>query len=107
MPRWVFGVLLGLLIGSTAYGAYGELSSTRLEDVRVAAANNAPFEIPREYGRLAGVAVRGEIHHLYFEGADGSIRVVLIGPRGSIQRARNELQLLTPDVFLIPRGSAR
>jgi hypothetical protein len=61
MKRWVIGVLVGLLLSSSAYGAYEASPSARLQEIQVDATNNAPFEIPTGYGRLAGVAVRGEI----------------------------------------------
>lgn len=102
MRRWVVGIVLGLALASAAHGE--PQNANRLEDVLVTTSNNAAFKLPSEYGRLVSVAVRAEIHHLYFEGPDGTIRIVLVGPRGAIQRARNELQLLTPEVYVIKRG---
>jgi len=77
--------------------------SARMNAMRNAT-DNATFSIPPAFGRLVSVSARGEVQYLYFEGEDGAIRMVLIGPRGAIQRARTELQLLTPEVYLIKRG---
>ena len=96
---WVLG--LGVLCGSTVQAA---ADRQHLEEVRMASVTNEPFAIPSGYGHLVSVAVKSEIHYLYFEDATGAVRVVLIGPRGSAQRARNDLQLLTPEVFLMTRG---
>lgn len=102
MKRWLPGLALGLVVGAAAHGE--PQSADRLKDVPVTTSNNAAFKLPSDYGRLVSVAVRAEVHHLYFEGEDGTVRIVLIGPRGAIQRARNELQLLTPEVYVIKRG---
>ena len=104
MKRWLLGVALGVVLGSTAHG---ETTVQRLEELRVnATTDQQEFSIPAEYGRLVSVAIRAEVHHLYFEGRDGTVRIVLIGPRGSVQRARSGLQLLSPEVYVIPRGQA-
>ena len=97
---WMWGVVAGVLCGVVAHAA----ERHRLEDVRVTATNNEPFTIPSVYGHLVSVVVKSEIHYLYFEDNTGTIRVVLLGPRGSGQKARNDFQLLTPEVFLIQRG---
>lgn len=104
MKRWLLGVTLGVVLGSTAYS---ETPIQRLEEAPVnATTDQYEFALPAEYGRLVSVAIRAEVHHLYFEGRDGTVRIILVGPRGSVQRARSELQLLTPEVYVIPRGQA-
>jgi hypothetical protein len=104
MARWLLGLLLGIALGSTAHG---DVAHQPLEEMRVRATTaNLELALPTEYGRLVAVAVRAEVHHLYFEGPDGTIRIVLIGSKGSVQRARSELQLLTPEVFVVKRGEA-
>lgn len=114
MRRWLVGLACGLALGAaarvtcgaTGYGApAGARTGERLQEVRVTMTNNTPFELPPEFGHLVGVAERGEVHYLYFEDQNnGAIRMVMIGPRGSVQQARTELQLLTADVYLIKRG---
>ena len=101
MKRLVIGLALGVLLGSSAHA---EVEKVKLEEVAMTSINNEALEIPNEYGRLVNAALRADVHYLYFEAPDGSVRVVLIGPRGAIQRTRNELQLLTPEVLLIKRG---
>ena len=54
-----------------------------------------------------GVAVSSEVHHLYFEDHRGTIRVVLVGFSGAGLRARQPIQLLSPQVRVIERGPAR
>lgn len=101
MRRVCMGLVLGMVLVSTASG---EPQGQRLVEVQVNATGNTAFSLPPEYGQLVSVAVKSEVHHLYFQGADGAVRIVLIGPRGSIQKVRSELQLLTPEVYLIKRG---
>ena len=101
MRRVCMGLVLGMVLVSTASG---EPQGQRLAEVRVNATDNTTFSIPPAFGRLVSVSTRGEVQYLYFEGEDGAIRMVLIGPRGSMQRARTELQLLSPEVYLIKRG---
>jgi len=102
MTRWLLGLLLGVVLGSTAHGA---TPVQRLEEMHVkATTDQQQFSLPAEYGRLVSVAIRAEVHYLYFEGSDGTLHIVLIGPKGSIQRAKSELQLLSPEVYVITRG---
>ena len=111
MKRWLWGVGFGVILGSAAHGEttrHGDAPIQRLEEMRVhATTDQDEFTLPAAYGRLVSVAIRAEVHHLYFEGTDGTVRIVLIGPRGSIQRARSELQLLSSEVHVITRGEPR
>lgn len=102
MRPWVGVLIGGMLCGSAVQAA---ADRQRFEEVRVLSTTNEPVAIPSEYGRLVGVVAKSEIQYLYFEDTGGAIRIVLIGPRGSAQRARNDLQLLTPEAFLIKRGT--
>ena len=103
MKRILAGVILGLCIGATAHGEEPKeelkLTESAIENIR-----GNPFKIPEAYGRLVSVVSNAEIHYLYFEDPQGQVRVVLIGQRGAVQRSRNPLQLLTPEVQLIKRG---
>ena len=102
MTRWWLGVIVGLAMGAVAYGEESEV--TRLNEVAMETAGGHAFRIPDQYGHLVTVVISGEVQHLYFEDQAGNIRVVLIGPRGAVQRSRSSLQLLSPDVFLMKRG---
>ena len=103
MKRWWLGVLVGMMAGSAAYAT----GRQPLEELRVQATTaQEEFAVPGSYGRLAAVAIRAEIQYLYFEDAAGTIRIVALGPKGSVQRARSGLQLLTPDIFVVPRSTA-
>ena len=115
MNRWWLGVIVGLAMGAVAYG--DELRVTRvheepqvtrlsnvLKEIEMKTASGDVFQLPDEYGHLVDVVLSGEVQHLYFEDQAGNIRVVLIGPRGAVQRSRSSLQLLSPDVFLMKRG---
>ena len=105
MKRWFIGIIVGLLIGSTAHG---DMVRQPLEEVDVKPMTaNQQFVLPTSYGRLVNVAMRSEVQYLYFEGADGTIRIMLLGPKGSTQRAKSDLQLLTPEVFVVRRGEPR
>ena len=101
MRRLWLGLVLGLVIGTLVHA---EERKARFEEVPISTANNETFQIPPEYGHLVNAAVRADVHYLYFEASDGTVRIVLVGPRGAIQRARNELQLLTPEILVIKRG---
>lgn len=103
MKRWVLGVACGLALASAAQG---EEPATQLTEAPLETIGRAVFNLPTAYGRLVDVVESSEIHHLYFEDNQGVIRVVLIGPRGAAGRARNALQLLSSDVYVIKRGQA-
>ena len=103
MRRALIGLLLGMMLGATAHGEEPKeelkLRESALENIR-----GNPFKIPASYGRLVSVVASSEVHYLYFEDGEGNIRVLLVGPRGAVQRSRNPLQLLTPEVQFIERG---
>ncbi|MBI3330650.1 MAG: hypothetical protein HYZ96_00900 [Candidatus Omnitrophica bacterium] len=103
MKRWVLGVILGVALASAAQG---QEEADRLTETPMETVGRTAFSVPKAYGRLAAVVERSEIHHLYFEDGQGVIRVVLLGPRGAAARARNALQLLSSDVYVIERGHA-
>ena len=101
MKQLLLGMLLGMALVATVSAAVPPRE--KLRDVAVQMANDSPFVIPPEYGHLVSVVNKGEVHYLYFEAADGTIRVVLVGTRGALQQARTELQLLTTDTYVLPR----
>jgi len=103
MKRWLLGLGFGVMLASTAQGQ-GLDEKAQLTHVTVETFGRTAFKLPKEYGRLVNVVVSSEVHYLYFEDGAGEIRVVLIGPRGAVPRARAPLQLLSPDVYLIKRG---
>ena len=103
MRRVAIGLLLGIFLGATAHGEE-TVGRLKLTEETVATVRGTPVKIPEEYGRLINVVVSSEVHYLYFEDGEGNIRVVLVGPRGAVQRSRNPLQLLTSEVQFIKRG---
>jgi len=103
MKRWWLGMGLVMVLASTAQGE-GRDEQGPLTDVMVETFGRAAVKLPTEYGRLVNVVVSSEVHYLYFEGEAGEIRVVLLGPRGAVPRARAPLQLLSTDVYLLKRG---
>ncbi|PIQ84765.1 MAG: hypothetical protein COV75_00555 [Candidatus Omnitrophica bacterium CG11_big_fil_rev_8_21_14_0_20_63_9] len=107
MKRLILGLAAGLMLGAMAYGQDDDaLQSARLEEIAVGAGSRATFAVPPEYGRLADVAVNSGVHYLYFEDSQGVIRLVLIGPRGAVPRSRLDVQLLSPQVYVVERAAA-
>ena len=102
MKRVLMGLIIGLAVSAVAYGQE-ETGMLKLTESTVNDVRGGGFKIPQSYGRLVSVVNSAEVHYLYFEDGQGKIRVVLIGQRGAVQRSRNPLQLLTPDVHLIER----
>ena len=96
----VLFVGLGL---SLAWSSVGFSQTSQLQEIQVSASRNASLVVPPEYGRLVSVVADSEVHHLYFEDSQGTIRVVLVGRSGAVQRARQNFQLLTRDVYVIGR----
>ena len=104
MRRVLLGLVCGIALASTAHGAE-PLAATRLNEVMMESGGHHPLAIPRQYGRLVNVVASAEVHYLYFEDPAGTIRVVLIGQPGAISHARQPLQLLSPIVTFIERGT--
>jgi len=102
MKRLLLGILLGIAVSATARGQEGSLVLTELP---METLGRTIFQLPKEYGRLAEVAVSAEVHYLYFEDPQGTIRVVPVGRRGAVQRSRTQLHLLSSDVYLVERGN--
>jgi len=103
--RLVLGsaLLVSLAAGSLVW-AQPPASPSALTETIVEAATGEALSIPPSYGRLVSVVVSSsEVHHLYFQDERGTIRVVLIGPRGALPRARQALQLLSTSVFTLER----
>lgn len=101
----LLGVILGLGAATLAYGQM-QKESAKLEEVTISRGDYEGLAIPRAYGRLVSVAVTADIHHLYFEDVDGVIRIVRLGPASAGQRGRYETELLSGDVYVVPRGRA-
>lgn len=110
MKRFVMGMVAGgmMVVGAAAYGQDESASGerVRLQEVDVSAGGRAMFTVPSAYGRLVDVAVNAEVHYLYFEDPQGVIRMVLVGPRGAAPRSRLDLQLLSPQVYVVERAAA-
>lgn len=105
MRRWLAGVVIGVVVGWTVQGA--AQTEHVLEQVSVPASRGAVLVIPPEYGTLVSVTQSSEVQHLYFEDANGAIRIILLGPQGAAQRAKHGLELLSSDVYVIERHGAR
>ena len=104
MRRVWFSMVLWMVLGSTVQAAE---RVQELREVDTEAVNGASFTFPMAYGHLVDVVAASEIHYLYFQDEAGTVRVVLMGQRGAVQRARNPLELLSPDVYVIKRGAAK
>ncbi|MDP3766865.1 MAG: hypothetical protein Q8S13_02515 [Dehalococcoidia bacterium] len=105
MRQLLVGIIIGLGAATLAYGQMRP-DSPELQEVLISRGERNGLTIPRAYGRLASVAVTADIHHLYFEDASGTIRIVRIGPGSAAQRGRYETELLTPDVHVVSREPA-
>ncbi len=110
--QWLPILLVPLVIGTAIqvwargdeqFGGKGRLPPEKLTEVALTAASGATFKIPAEYGRLVNVVVSSDVHYLYFEDDEGTVHIVLLGPRGAAQRSRSAPQLLSPEVFRIER----
>ena len=108
MTRWlgalVLGVVLGSLLEPMARGYTQGDRVAALKEIALDAGGGTAFKVPKGYGRLINVAVSAEVHHLYFLDHEGTIRIVLLGPRGASQRARHAFQLLSSQVYRVERG---
>ena len=104
MRRVLLGLVCGIALASTAHGAE-QPEVTRLTEAAMETTGHHPFTLPSRYGRLVNVVVSSDVHYLYFEDPAGTIRVVLIGSPGAVSRSRRQLELLSPDVSLIKRGT--
>ena len=93
-----FGILLTL----TPF-VLAEEQKSLFEEIPLAAGRGTSLSIPPEYGELISVVESSEVHHLYFQDRTGTIRVVLIGPKGAAQKAKYGLQLLSNKVYTIER----
>jgi hypothetical protein len=101
MTRWLVGLAVGLALGTSAQA---EEEVGALSEVAMGTIGRGVFKVPHEYGHLVSVAVSSEVHYLYFEDEAGTIRVVPLGQRGAVQRARAPVHLLSPIVYVIERG---
>ena len=104
MRRVLLGLVCGIALASAAHGAEPP-ATIRLTEVTMESGGHHPFMIPSQYGRLVNVVASADVHYLYFEDSAGTIRVVLIGQPGAISHARQPLQLLSPVVTFIKRGT--
>ena len=106
MKRLIAGVVLGVLAVSSAQAQEHQNDERVIKfgELAVGPIGGGSFEVPQTFGRLVNVVVSSDIHYLYFEDAAGTVRVMQLGPRGAAQRARNALQLLSPDIFVMERG---
>ena len=103
MRRWVLGLLLGIIVSSIAEGQ-DDARQEKLTDLPMETVGRSLFQVPASYGQLVNVVVSSDVHYLYFEDQDGTIRVVTVGLGSASSKARRPLQLLSPDVRLIKRG---
>ena len=104
MRRLLLGLACGIALASAAQGEEPPVVTKLNEVPLMEPAGRNAFTLPSRYGRLVNATVSAEVHYLYFEDATGTVRVVLIGPPGAVSRARQQFQLLSPDVTLIKRG---
>ncbi len=103
MRRIWLGLMIGITITAAGVGAAPPESEEPLRETAVGAPRGTTLAIPPQYGSLVGVVMSSDVHHLYFQDARGTIRILLIGAPGAVQRARQKLQLLTNEVYTIER----
>ena len=109
--RWDWLAALMFILGGLALAQAQEQEhpsaerSQHLTEAPLVTNSGAAFAVPSTYGRLVSVVASADVHYLYFEDAQGAVRVVVLGPRGASQRSRSALQLLSSDVWLLKRGS--
>lgn len=104
--RPLFGWLVcGVAVWSLGVSARAE-EAVRLSDEPVETIDHKVLTVPRDYGRLVNIVISNDVHYLYFEDEAGTIRIVLVGPRGALPRARAPFQLLSPEAKVIKRGVA-
>ncbi len=82
-----------------------EASAANLDEVPLAF-KGSTIAVPRSYGRLVDVVESNQIHYLYFEDSEGVIRILLVGSKGTSVRANQQLEILSPDVYIIPRDAS-
>ena len=103
MRRWMLGLAVGVSLGAAlATDARGQ-DAKLFGELEMQTIKGTPFTLPKEFGRLVNVVADSEVHYLYFEDRSGNLRIVLIGTRSAVTRARATLQLLTQDVAVIKR----
>ena len=108
MRGWRFAVVLAVGLASSVVSAQtDEENQTALTEIPMESIGRAVVKVPPEYGRLATVAVSSDVHYLYFQDQEGTVRIVAVGQRSAGQRARSPLQLLVPQVHVIERGHAQ
>ena len=104
--RSLFGWLVCVVaVWSLGVSARAE-EAVRLSDEPVETIDHKLLTVPRDYGRLVNIVISNDVHYLYFEDEAGTIRIVLVGPRGALPRARTPFLLLSPDAKVIKRSSA-
>ena len=102
MKHLLLGIILGVGLAMVVQAAEQE----RMRDVAVTSAKGAAVVIPPDYGHLVSAVNKAEVQYLYFEAADGTVRIVLLGTGSALQQARTSLTLLTSDVYIMNRHQA-
>lgn len=110
MRGWAGGLILGMLFGWTiqtlgqgGLGQAAELKRVRLVEIPMEALQGGVMSVPPTYGHLVDVAISSEVHHLYFQDPQGTVRMVRVGPQGAVTKARRQVPLLLDDVYVIKR----
>ena len=102
MKQWWVALMLVLVVAAAVRAE----EPVRLSDEPIETIDHKILTVPRDYGRLINIVISNDVHYLYFEDEAGAIRIVLIGPRGVLPRARTPFLLLSPDAKVIKRSAA-
>ena len=97
----------GLAVRTTLVGAIGLMaavsaSATELEEIALMF-KGSTITVPRSYGRLVSVVESNQVHYLYFEDAEGVIRILLVGSKGTSLRAAQQFEVLSNTAYILPR----
>ena len=103
-PRCALQSSLGF-VAAVWFAAAAPVLAAGLEESPVTLKGSA-ITVPRSYGHLVSVVENNQIHYLYFEDAEGTIHVVLLGNKGTSLKASQTLEVISSNAYLLPRNDS-
>ncbi|MBN1587048.1 MAG: hypothetical protein JW937_06440 [Candidatus Omnitrophica bacterium] len=103
-------ILLGVSCASFALLSGFDLATAEdlaWQESPVKLSKDVELKVPPEFGNLVAVTQDSEIHHLYFQDSQGTIRIVRVGQPGASVKSRRPMDLLSPTVHVLNRGPAK